>query len=133
MRALLETQSKAFDTAFGAAAALVAAAGTMGGTSGALYSLGLTAARGAAQTFANPTYPKTLTAAASTMGVRLAHYTAWAYPRLGVRLRLLQTLYTLKPSPWPPAPWVARLAHCTAWASPQLGCGSGFCKDPMRP
>ena len=49
VRALLETQSKAFDTAWGAAAALTAAASTMGGTSGALYSLGLTAAGGAAQ------------------------------------------------------------------------------------
>lgn len=52
MRALLETRSEALETAWGAVAALNAAASSMGGTSGALYSLGLTAAGGAAQAFA---------------------------------------------------------------------------------
>ena len=50
MRAVLEDRREAFDTAFGAASAVAAAVGSMGGTSGALYSLGLTAAAGAAQT-----------------------------------------------------------------------------------
>ena len=49
VRAALAGRREAFDAASGAAEALAAAVSSMGGTSGALYSLGLTAAAGEAQ------------------------------------------------------------------------------------
>ena len=48
VRAVLADQCEDFNTTFGAAGALAAAVSSMGGTSGALYSLGLTAAAGEA-------------------------------------------------------------------------------------
>ena len=68
VRTLLTDPKEYFDTPRGAATALTVAVSTMGGTSGALYSLGFTAAAGAAQAFANPIYPKALAAAVGTMG-----------------------------------------------------------------
>lgn len=72
VRSLLADRCGAFDTAAGAASALAVAASTMGGTSGALYSLGLTAAAGAAQVYAKTYKPLALAAAIGPWAARQA-------------------------------------------------------------
>ena len=83
VRTMIADPNEYFDTAFGAATALTVAASTMGGTSGALYSLGFTAAGGAAQAFANPIYPKALAVAVGSMSGMSGALYSWPNRGLG--------------------------------------------------